>query len=34
MPARLEAVGDPMRGMWGSPPSLVSRFERLGLESE
>jgi DNA ligase D len=34
MPARLEAAGDPMRGMWRSPPSLVSRFERLGLESE
>jgi bifunctional non-homologous end joining protein LigD len=34
MPARLEAVGDPLSGMWRSPPSLRSRFERLGLESE
>jgi bifunctional non-homologous end joining protein LigD len=32
MPARIEAVGDPMAGMWRSPPSLRSRFERLGLE--
>jgi DNA ligase D len=32
MPARIEAVGDPMRGMWRDPPSLLSRFERLGLE--
>jgi DNA ligase D len=32
MPARIEAVGDPMRGMWRNPPSLLSRFERLGLE--
>jgi bifunctional non-homologous end joining protein LigD len=32
MAARIEAVGDPMRGMWRSPPSLRTRFERLGLE--
>jgi len=32
MTARIAAVGDPMRGMWRRPPSLVSRFERLGLE--
>jgi DNA ligase D len=32
MPARIEAVGDPMAGMWRSPPSLRTRFERLGLE--
>jgi bifunctional non-homologous end joining protein LigD len=32
MPARIEAVGDPMTGMWRSPPSLRTRFERLGLE--
>jgi hypothetical protein len=29
---RIAAVGDPMRGMWRSPPSLRRRFERLGLE--
>jgi len=32
MPARIEAVGDPMRGMWRSPPSLRTRFAKLGLE--
>jgi DNA ligase D-like protein (predicted polymerase) len=32
MPARIAAVGDPMRGMWRNPPSLRSRFARLGLE--
>jgi DNA ligase D len=32
MAARISAVGDPMRGMWRSPPSLRRRFERLGLE--
>ncbi len=32
MRARIEAVGDPMRGMWRRRPSLVSRFEPLGLE--
>ncbi len=31
MSARLAAVGDPMRGMWRNPPSLRSRFARLGL---
>jgi bifunctional non-homologous end joining protein LigD len=34
MPARIAAVGDPMAAMWESPPSLVERFERLGLESD
>jgi DNA ligase D-like protein (predicted polymerase) len=32
MAARVEAVGDPMRGMWRSPPSLRSRFTKLELE--
>jgi len=32
MPARIAAVGDPMHGMWRSPPSLRPRFEKLGLE--
>jgi DNA ligase D-like protein (predicted polymerase) len=32
MRARIAEAGDPMRGMWRSPPSLRSRFERLGLE--
>ena len=32
MRARIEEVGDPMRGMWRRRPSLVSRFEQLGLE--
>jgi bifunctional non-homologous end joining protein LigD len=32
MPARIEAVGDPMQGMWKSPPSLRPRFAQLGLE--
>jgi len=32
MAARIEAVGDPMRGMWRNPPSLRSRFERLGVD--
>ena len=32
MPARIEAAGDPMRGMWRSPPSLRSRFAKLGLD--
>jgi bifunctional non-homologous end joining protein LigD len=31
-PARVEAAGDPMRGMWSRPPSLRSRFAKLGLE--
>src|SRR3954453_256436 len=33
MPARIEAVGDPMRGMWKSPPSLSSRLDKLDLSS-
>jgi bifunctional non-homologous end joining protein LigD len=33
MAARLESIGDPMRGMWKSPPSLGQRFSRLELES-
>ncbi|HEY8646672.1 MAG TPA: non-homologous end-joining DNA ligase [Gaiellaceae bacterium] len=32
MAARIEAVGDPMRGMWKSPPSLRTRFAKLGLD--
>jgi DNA primase len=32
MAARVDAVGDPMRGMWRSPPSLRRRFAALGLE--
>ena len=32
MPARIEAAGDPMRGMWKSPPSLLPGFAKLGLE--
>ena len=32
MPARIEATGDPMRGMWRSPPSLRARFTKLGIE--
>jgi bifunctional non-homologous end joining protein LigD len=32
MPARIESVGDPMRGMWKTPPSLRPRFAKLGLE--
>lgn len=32
MPARIEAVGDPMAGMWRNPPSLRSRFAKLGLD--
>jgi DNA ligase D-like protein (predicted polymerase) len=32
MAARIADVGDPMHGMWRNPPSLRSRFERLGLE--
>jgi DNA ligase D-like protein (predicted polymerase) len=32
MRTRIEAVGDPMRGMWRNPPSLRSRFAKLGLE--
>jgi bifunctional non-homologous end joining protein LigD len=32
MPARVESVGDPMKGMWRNPPSLRPRFAKLGLE--
>jgi bifunctional non-homologous end joining protein LigD len=32
MRARIAEVGDPMRGMWRRRPSLVSRFEQMGLE--
>ena len=32
MPARIAAAGDPMRGMWDDPPSLLPLYERLGLE--
>ena len=32
MAARIAAVGDPMAGMWRNPPSLRSRFAKLGLE--
>jgi bifunctional non-homologous end joining protein LigD len=32
MAARIAGVGDPMRGMWRNPPSLRSRFAKLGLE--
>jgi bifunctional non-homologous end joining protein LigD len=32
MAARIEAVGDPMRGMWKSAPSLRTRFAQLGLD--
>jgi bifunctional non-homologous end joining protein LigD len=32
MPARIEVIGDPMRGMWKSSPSLRPRFAKLGLD--
>ena len=32
MRARLDAVGDPMKGMWRNAPSLRPRFARLELE--
>jgi len=32
MTARIDAAGDPMRGMWRNVPSLRTRFARLGLE--
>ena len=32
MPARIEETGDPMHGMWRSPPSLVRRFAQLGVD--
>jgi DNA ligase D len=31
MPARVDAVGDPTKGMWRSPTSLKQRFAKLGL---
>jgi bifunctional non-homologous end joining protein LigD len=31
MPMRIAEAGDLMQGMWRSPPSLRSRFDRLGL---
>jgi len=34
MPGRIAAAGDPMRGMWRNPPSLRSRFARLGLDPD
>jgi len=33
MPARIATVGDPMRGMWKSPPTLRPRFAKLGLDA-
>jgi len=30
MPERVASVGDPMQGMWRSPPSLKGRFTALG----
>jgi DNA ligase D-like protein (predicted polymerase) len=33
MRERIDAIGDPTRGMWKSPPSLRTRFAQLGLES-
>ncbi len=32
MAARIQAVGDPTRGMWRSPPSLRPRFTKLALD--
>ncbi len=32
MPARVEAIGDPMAGMWRNPPSLRSRFTKLDID--
>jgi bifunctional non-homologous end joining protein LigD len=32
MAARIDAVGDPTRGMWRNPPSLRPRFAKLGLD--
>ncbi|MGH3026192.1 MAG: DNA polymerase domain-containing protein, partial [Gaiellaceae bacterium] len=32
MSKRIGVAGDPFNGMWRSPPSLRSRFDRLGLE--
>jgi DNA primase len=33
MRARVEALGDPMRGMWRRAVSLAPRFTKLGLEA-
>jgi bifunctional non-homologous end joining protein LigD len=33
MHERVAEVGDPMKGMWRRRPSLVPRFEQLGLEA-
>jgi DNA ligase D-like protein (predicted polymerase) len=33
MPARIAEAGDPMAGMWRNPPSLTSRFAKLGLDA-
>ena len=32
MAGRIADVGDPMRGMWRNPPSLRTRFAKLGIE--
>jgi DNA primase len=32
MATRIASAGDPMRGMWRDPPSLRTRFAKLGLE--
>ena len=32
MRARIAEAGDPMHGMWRNPPSLRSRFPKLGLD--
>ncbi|MGN6798957.1 MAG: non-homologous end-joining DNA ligase [Gaiellaceae bacterium] len=32
MAARIADVGDPMNGMWRNPPSLRSRFAKLGVD--
>jgi DNA ligase D len=32
MRERIDTVGDPMSGMWRSPPSLRGRFAKLGLD--
>jgi DNA primase len=31
MRTRIDAAGDPMQGMWRNPPSLRTRFAKLGL---
>jgi DNA ligase D len=32
MRTRIAALGDPTKGMWSRPPSLRSRFKKLGLD--